>query len=268
MTSSFTVQNFINILDDIAPFSQAAEWDNVGLMLGTPRQPVSGIMLGLDPTTNLLDQAIQRGLNTILTHHPLIFHSLKNIRPDHPLGSLIKKGLGNELNILACHTNLDVVQNGVSYILARQLGLSGLIPLQQTGTENLIGYGRLGSLAVPLAGLDFLARVKDLLQLPVLPVAGRIPKMISRVAVCGGSGSDLAESAFKAGAEIYITAEIKHATARWAEANNFCIVDGSHFATENIIIRPLAAQLRNIFRHKNIEIAIEVAEQENSINFL
>jgi putative NIF3 family GTP cyclohydrolase 1 type 2 len=93
MTSSFTVQNFIDILDDIAPFSQAAEWDNVGLMLGDPRQQISGILLGLDPTPDLLDQAIKRGANTILTHHPLIFHPLKNIRPDQPTGSLIKKVL-------------------------------------------------------------------------------------------------------------------------------------------------------------------------------
>jgi dinuclear metal center YbgI/SA1388 family protein len=268
MTSSFTVQNFIDILDDIAPFSQAAEWDNVGLMLGDPRQQISGILLGLDPTPDLLDQAIKRGANTILTHHPLIFHPLKNIRPDQPTGSLIKKGLVNELNILACHTNLDVVPDGVSDILARQLGLDSLVPLQPTGREENIGYGRLGTLAEPLAGPDFLARLQDILNLPVLPVAGQVPEMISKVAVCGGSGSDLAETAFNAGADVYITAEIKHATARWAEAGNLCIIDGSHFATENIIIQPLAARLQKILRNKNIDISIEIGEQENSIQFL
>jgi putative NIF3 family GTP cyclohydrolase 1 type 2 len=161
-----------------------------------------------------------------------------------------------------------VVPDGVSDILARQLGLDSLVPLQPTGREENIGYGRLGTLAEPLAGPDFLARLQDILNLPVLPVAGQVPEMISKVAVCGGSGSDLAETAFNAGADVYITAEIKHATARWAEAGNLCIIDGSHFATENIIIRPLAARLQKILRNKNIDISIEIGEQENSIQFL
>ena len=268
MTSSFTVENLLDILDDIAPFAQAAEWDNVGLMLGDPQQQVSGILLGLDPTRDLLDQAIGRGLNTILTHHPLIFHPLKTVRPDQPLGSLIKKGLGNELNILACHTNLDVVPDGVSDVLARRLGLKNLVPLQQTGPEEHIGYGRLGILTEPQNGSDFLTRLGKTLGLSVLLVAGQVPETVTRVAVCGGSGSELAEAAFAAGADIYLTAEIKHATARWAEANNFCIIDGSHFATENIIIQPLAARLQDIFRKKNMKIPVEIARQENSIRFL
>ncbi len=265
MPSSFSVQNFINILDDIAPFAQAAEWDNVGLLLGDPGVQVTGILLALDPTGDVLNQAINRKLNTILTHHPLIFHPLKALRLDLPPGALIKKGIINELNILACHTNLDVVPDGVSDVLARELGLEKLVPLQHTGGDELIGYGRMGTLPSPLYGEDFLARLRNVLQLPVLPVAGPVPEMVSRVAVCGGSGSDLAQTAFKAGADIYISAEIKHSVARWAESCNFCIVDGSHFATENIIIRPLAKRLRKIFSDRNMKMAVEIAKQENSI---
>ncbi len=268
MTTFFKIQNFIDILNDMAPFSHAAEWDNVGLMIGNPEQRVSGILLGLDPTIDLLDQAIKQGHNTILTHHPLIFHPLKTIRPDYPPGSLIKKGLADDLSILACHTNLDVVPGGVSDVLARKLGLENPVPLQLTDREELIGYGRVGTLPGPVAGTDFLDRLHEIFRLPVLPVAGQPPETISKVAVCGGSGSELAETAFKAGADIYITAEIKHSTARWAEACNFCIVDGSHFATENVVIKPLAARLKKIFKNKNIEIPVEVGEQKNSITFL
>lgn len=261
------VQNFLDILDDLAPFSLAADWDNVGLMLGSPLQEITGVLVGLDPDSQLFDEAVTCGLNTILTHHPLIFHGLKSIRTDQAQGRLIQKALGAGLNIIACHTNLDVVEDGVSHCLAAGLGLQELVPLVKTSGQEGVGFGRVGLLPIPLAGHIFMERLREMLGLDALAFAGRLPTQVSRVAVCGGSGSDLAEAALSAGVDLYITAELKHATAIWAVENNFCIVDGSHFATENIVVPSLASRLQKIFVDRNEKIKVKItSRQKNPIS--
>ncbi len=247
MTAPFTIDKLLTLLDRISPFSGAATWDNIGLMVGDPRRETSGILLALDPTEALLTEARARNCNTIITHHPLIFHPLKNIRLDQPLGRLLALAIEQQINIIACHTNLDVVAGGVSDVLARRLGVSNPLPLQNeqpAGTDPAAaGFGRYGDLAAPLPAEQFLARLAGILKLEALPVAGPLPATIGKVAVCGGSGSELAERAAELGADIYVTAEIKHATARWAEMRGFCLVDAGHYPSEDPVIGELATSL-------------------------
>lgn len=246
MTEILDVNKLLKLLDAFSPFRQAEAWDNVGLMVGDPGREVRGILLALDPTEPLLDECRILNCNTIITHHPLIFHPLKNIRPDQPLGRLLAASLSDEINIIACHTNLDVAGDGVSDALGRRLGLTNLQPLQPANPgspPDSLGFGRLGDLAEPLSGEEFLLELLKALNLEAVPVAGPLPAMVRRVAVCGGSGSDLAETARQAGADLYVSAEIKHAAARWAEMHAFCLVDAGHYHSENPATAALAARL-------------------------
>ncbi|MDZ7641892.1 MAG: Nif3-like dinuclear metal center hexameric protein [Desulfurivibrio sp.] len=247
MSAPFSVDKLLTLLDTVSPFSQAAAWDNVGLMVGAADREVSGILLALDPTPELLAECRHHHCNTIITHHPPIFHPLSSIRSDQPEGQLVSQAIKDNINLLACHTNLDVVTDGVSEVLARLLGVTASVPLapldppsdaSATTNANLPanGFGRYGPLATPLSGAEFLARIASRLKLPALAVAGPLPEQVATVAVCGGSGSDLARRAAEVGADIYITAEIKHATARWAESRGLCVVDAGHFATENPVV--------------------------------
>ena len=247
MTAALIVQNILDVLDDFAPFSLAAEWDNVGLLLGRPEAPISGICVALDPSLDLLDEALEQGLNTIITHHPLLFHPLKQIRTDSPLGQIIAKAMAAEMQIIACHTNLDVVPDGVSDVLAHKLGLVDCQPLQVHGADSAYGFGRLGRLPSAMVGAEFLDRVSQTLQQPEMIVAGSVPEIVHQVAVCGGSCGDLAELARQQGAQIFITAEVKHSVARWAEDAGICLLDCGHFSTEQIIIEPLVARLDSLF---------------------
>lgn len=236
MGLTLTTSDLLATLDRLAPFALAEPWDNVGLMVGAPGHAVTGILVGLDPTETLLDEAIALGANTIITHHPLLFKPAKSIRTDQPLGRTLAKALGHGINIIACHTNLDVIANGVSDILAQHLGLTECQPLETTSiTNNAMGFGRIGTLPQPTSGDRLLAKISAVLHCPALLVAGPIPATVSRVAVCGGSGSELAERALTLGAQVYVSAEIKHSTARWAETAGLCLVDAGHFATENCI---------------------------------
>jgi putative NIF3 family GTP cyclohydrolase 1 type 2 len=231
---SVLVRDIISHLDNEAPFSLAETWDNVGLLVGNPDYPVTSLLIGLDPTNALIDEAIATGADTIITHHPVIFRPLACINTADPTGKLLEKALAHRIAIIACHTNLD----------------SG------------IGMGRIGHYTEPIQASTFIRTALKTLDLPILQVAGTLPETVRTVAVCGGSGSDLAPNAFAQGADIYLSAEIKHSTARWAEEHNFCIIDGTHYGTERLAVQLLAEKFTNIGHQQNWNITISQTQTE------
>jgi len=259
------VQDILESLNREAPFSLAESWDNVGLLVGDPNQKVTAVLAGLDPTNSLVDEAIALGANTIVTHHPVIFKPLQSINTADPSGRLLEKALSNHIAIIGCHTNFDSAREGVSDFLALQLGLENLIPLVFSPDNNTMntGLGRIGVFPSPLDSEDFLARVFAVLHLTDVQMAGTLPEKVATVAVCGGSGSDLAPIAFQRGADVYLSAEIKHSTAVWAVENNFCIIDGTHYATEKPAVTLLVNKLREAGNRNNWKIKIQQTTTEH-----
>lgn len=263
---SFLLQDLLAVLDEIAAFELAESWDNVGVMVGDPGQSVSGILVALDPTEEALQEAAESGADVLLTHHPLIFHPLKSVRTDQPVGSFLAKALESRIAVVGCHTNLDVVPGGVSDVFASRLGLTDIRPLAPKGNIPAAGhgFGRVGRFSEALSQDVFRDRLFSVLQLPVIRVAGKLPESIATVAVCGGSGSDLAETAFRSGAQVYITGEVKHSVARWAERAGLCVIDAGHFATENLVVPMLVAALRKGFAKKGFQIPVRASERQES----
>ncbi len=256
------LRHIVNHLNSVAPFDLAESWDNVGLLVGNAENPVSSILLGLDATTTLLDEAIELGADTIITHHPVIFKPLARIDTADPSGRLLQKALSHNIAIIACHTNLDCALDGVSDILARSLGLSQLSPLLPSRDGAATGLGRIGRFPEPITAGQFLRTTLETLGLNSIQMAGRLPALIRNVAVCGGSGSDLAALARNRGADVYLSAEIKHSTARWAEENDFCIIDGTHYGTEQPAVQLLSSMLQEICASRNWQIAITRTKTE------
>jgi dinuclear metal center YbgI/SA1388 family protein len=245
---SIQIHQLLAGLEQIAPFSLAENWDNVGLLVGNPEACVSAILLGLDPSIQLLDEAIARGADTIITHHPIIFHPLATILTNSPAGLFFEKALTHKMNVIACHTNLDNAAAGVSDALAEALGLTELTPLRpRTIVET--GAGRIGSFNPPLTASAFMDKLFDVLKLDTIQIAGQIPAQVKTMALCGGSGSELAEIALLKGAGLYLSAEIKHNTARWAEECGFCVIDGTHYGTE----KPAMS-----FLHRKLQVMAEL----------
>jgi dinuclear metal center YbgI/SA1388 family protein len=264
---TFSTTTLLSILDTIAPFAMAEPWDNVGLMVGDPDRQVSGILIGLDPTESLLHEALALNLNTILTHHPLIFHPLKTIPNNTPMGRILKTALGHDLSLIACHTNLDLVAAGVSNALAEKIGLRDTRPLveQDPATPGQSpGFGKIGTLPVPLSSDQFLSLLLTALAAPGLQFAGSLPEKIHRVALCGGSGSDLAETAWRMGAQVYITGEVKHSVARWAEDAGFGVIDAGHYPTENLIVPVLAEMLKKSCANRGFTPTITTTVQQDN----
>lgn len=239
-TSPIKLRGLLAVLEEIAASSLAESWDNVGLMVGNPEQEVTGVLVALDFTEDLLAEAEQCGCNVVVTHHPLIFKPLQAVRTDQVTGRLLARALASGVAVVSCHTNLDKVAGGVNDVLAQRLGLDdcrvlAADPNSPAGT----GFGRIGDLPATISFTEFIDKLLGVLAVPAVRVAGVVPEKLSTLAVCGGSGSELAETAREAGAQLFVTGEVKHSTARWAEAAGFCVIDAGHYATEQLVVPSL-----------------------------
>jgi dinuclear metal center YbgI/SA1388 family protein len=264
MVSPIKLKDILAYVGQFAPWELAEPWDNVGLMVGNPDQEATGVLIALDPTRQVIEEAILKKANIILTHHPLIFHPLKSINTATPIGQFLKKALAHDIAVVSCHTNLDIISDGVSDALARVLYLHNTRPLTLTGNRPDQGFGKVGNLPKPMQGGAFIHFVAQRLQLEAMMIAGPLPATVSTIAVCGGSGSDLAEAALQGGADVYITAELKHSVARWAEDNGLCVIDAGHFATENIVIPSLLARMTAFFAENNNPAPVMASQRQNS----
>ena len=252
-----------------APKELAESWDNVGLLAGSPAAEARGILLGLDPTSALLEAAQDLGANVVITHHPVIFHPLKALRTDQPTGHFLATAIKHDIHVIACHTNLDSAVGGVSDILARNMGLEDIIPLVLANCETpSCGLGRTGRYSMPLSPDQCIERLKSSCHPPWLLEAGNRPDQVSTVAVCGGSCSDFAQAALESGADLFITAEVKHSIARWAEEAGLWIIDGGHFATEQPAMEPLRQRLRSELAQTALENRIYAAGQSSPLNII
>ncbi len=236
MAECLTVRELLGFLDGYAPFSWAESWDNVGLMVGDHSTAVSGILISLDPTLEVFDEAKAAGCNTIISHHPLLFQPLKQILTDTVQGSLLRRALLDDVQIIACHTNLDVAPDGVNDALAARIGLTATGPLVARDCAPNCGLGRIGVLEKGMGGPQFLHHLSACLGQPDIMVAGVLPSQIDRLAVCGGSCGEFGPQARDGGAQLLITSEVKHSQARWAEDAGFCLIDCGHYATENVVV--------------------------------
>ena len=226
------VKDVTRVIEEFAPLSIQEKWDNSGLCIGSPEAPVSSVLLGLDCTPELVDEAIACGADMIVTHHPLIFSGLKKISPDDMIGEAVIKAIKAGISIYAAHTNADKVIAGVSGAMAAKLGLKNVEILSEDGEGT--GLGAVGDLPEPLTAEEALALVKERFSLDIVrcskPVAGKI----ERVAMCGGSGGSLISAAKASGAQLYLSGDISY--HNFFTPEGFMLMDIGHYESEIEIV--------------------------------
>lgn len=222
------------------------DYDNSGFLIGDAGRDYSGTLVSLDLTQAVADEAVAAGLNLIVTHHPLIFGGAKRITSDDSVGRLIMSLIENRIAVYAAHTNLDSLPWGVSAALAERLGLQNYSVLSP-GNEGT-GFGAIGQLAMAERASLFVSRVKHLLGLPTVRYVGDVQRSVKRVAVCGGSGAFLIGDAVRAGADIYLTADLKYHDFQRAE-RGMLLCDIGHYESEQfakeIIFRVVSEKFSN-----------------------
>ena len=237
------VKDITEVIEAFAPLSVQEKWDNSGLCVGSHDAEVNSVLLGLDCTEELVDEAIACGADMIVTHHPLIFSSLKRISPDDQVGAAVIKAVKAGISIYAAHTSADKVVSGVSGAMAARLGLTDVEILQEDGEGT--GLGVVGNLPCPMSAERAISLVKQAFDLKVLKCSKPLKGEISRVAMCGGSGSSLISTARQSGAQLYISGDISY--HNFFTSEDFMIMDIGHYESEIEIVEILFSLLRKNF---------------------
>ena len=237
------VKDIIQVIEDFAPLSAQEGWDNSGLCVGSPDDEVNGVLMALDCTPELVDEAVACGADLIVTHHPLIFSGLKKISPDNQVGLAVMKAIKAGISIYAAHTNADKVLAGVSGAMAARLNLTDVEILQKNG-EN-VGLGVVGNLPEPLDAENLIVQVKEKFGLKAMRTSRPLDSKISRIAMCGGSGGSLIGEARRAGAQLYISGDISY--HNFFTEDDFMLMDIGHYESEIDIVGILFSLLKKNF---------------------
>ena len=368
------VQMITSLLSDLAPTSFATEWDNVGLQVGKFNQEVTNVLLSLDVNSQVIEEAIDKNCELIISHHPMFINGLKSIHDQTSTGNEVMKAIKNDITIYSAHTNLDIAPQGLNDYLAGLLNIEIIKPLKVTdknsyyklvffvpedyfsqvrsavleagaghigdyshtsfavkGTgsfkpgkksdpfigkkdeltevkerrvetivaENKIndvlramtkihpyeevaydiyplkhsgenfGLGRLGQLNQTMILDDYIKLVKNKLNLEQLRYTGTGNEEIKKVAICNGSGADFIRNAKYAGADLYITGDVKYHEAQMADQYGIPLIDAGHHGTEVIVKDLLNDYLKDKAFQNNYQVNFIKSEVDtNPWNYL
>lgn len=237
------VKDVFEELCRLAPLELQMGFDNSGFLFGIEQNEVKKVLLSLDVTPQVVEEAVELGAELIVSHHPLIFSPLKAVTDEKLL-----KLAANDISVISMHTNLDIARGGVNDVLMEALGASVEAPLDEQDC------GRVGDLPQPMSMGEFLSLCKAVLKTKGLRYydSGR---PVERLAVMGGSGGDSLETAFQLGCDTYLTADIKYHQFLQAAELGMNLIDGDHFCTENLVIPVLAGKLQEHFKELSFTVS-------------
>ena len=203
------LREIIAALERLAPLRLQDEWDNSGLQVGFPESEISGILVCLDVTEAIVDEAVAKGFNLIVSHHPLLFKALRQVSDATYQQRCVVRALSAGVSIYSAHTSLDNAPGGVNYKIAELLGLQNLRWLSPMAGEDA-GSGLVGELPLPENDKEFFGRVKQLFGVQSLRHSVPDGRQIRRVALCGGAGAFLLRDAVAAGADCFLSGEFHY----------------------------------------------------------
>ena len=226
------IKDIISAIKQVAPLKLQENYDNSGLQVGNPEVVCSGVLLCVDPTVEIVQEAAQRGFNLIVSHHPLLFHGVKCVSDRTRSERVLAEAIRNDIAIYSAHTSLDSSAFGISRRMAQMLELSDVEVLVPNAAVPDAGLGAVGNLPRPMAPDEFARYVKQTFGSAALRMSADNPGFpIVRVALCGGSGAEFVSQAIAAGAQAYVTADCKH--NQFIDHNHrILLIDAGHYETE------------------------------------
>ena len=222
------IKQVVDALEHYAPLPLQEGYDNAGLQVGlTEAVEMSGALLCLDVTEEVVDEAIQKGCNLIVSHHPLIFRKLARISDENYVQRTVRKAIKNDITIVSMHTNMDAATGGVNFKIAEKLGLRNVCFFGGTKEVNGVegGEGVIGEIvdedietsdelrerfAEGIAADDLVLMLRERFAVESVQCNQLLRRPIKKVALCGGAGSFLLDAAIAAGADAFITGEMHY----------------------------------------------------------
>jgi dinuclear metal center YbgI/SA1388 family protein len=245
------VADVVSVLEKLYEPGWAEEWDAVGLVCGDPEAEVHPVLFAVDPVEVVVDEAIDLDAELVVAHHPLFLRPVHGVAATTPKGRVVHRLLTHGVALHVAHTNADRAAPGVSDALAAALGLTPIRPLAPLAggpDDAVLGVGRICELAEPESLGRFVGRVRR--GLPATPtgirLAGDHDHEVRTIALCGGAGDSLLEAARAAGADVFLTADLRHHPAGEAlEQAGPALVDVAHWASEWPWLADAARRLTN-----------------------
>ena len=226
------IKEVLSALERFAPLPLQESWDNAGLQVGLTETEVSGALLCLDVTERIVDEAVRKECNLIVSHHPLLFRGLKTISDLTDVQRTVMKTIEQGICVVSMHTNMDNAKGGVNFKMAEKLGLQQVrffAPKTVDGIEA--GSGVVGTLAEPLAADDFVKVVKKTFDVECAMCNELLRRPVQKVAICGGAGDFLLDAAIAEGADAFITGEMHyHQYFGYEQRIQICVI--GHYQSE------------------------------------
>jgi dinuclear metal center YbgI/SA1388 family protein len=246
-------RQILDALEQYAPLPLQDGFDNAGLQIGlTEEQEVTGALLCLDVTEDVIDEAVRKGCNLIVAHHPLLFHGLKSITGKTYVERCVVKAIKNGVGIYAAHTNLDNAQGGVNYRIAEKIGLDNIAFLETKQSLMPSGAGVIGVLPEAEDEEPFLNRLKTLFDIKCLRHNALCGRKIRKVALCGRAGGFLLDNAIKQGADAFLTGEMRYHDY-FGHDGDLLIAEMGHYESEQYTMDIFEDMLRRHFPELKIE---------------
>ena len=222
----------LSALERFAPLPLQESWDNAGLQVGLTETEVSGALLCLDVNERIVEEAVSKGCNLIVSHHPLLFRGLKTISDLTDVQRTVMKVIENRLCVVSMHTNMDNAKGGVNFRIAQKLGLQDVQFFASKTVEGIeAGSGVTGELTEPMAADDFVLKVKKAFGVECAMCNELLRRPVRKVAICGGAGDFLLDEALKAGADAFITGEMHyHQYFGYEQQIQICVI--GHYQSE------------------------------------
>ena len=258
----------LDLLNQIAPKKCVADWDNSGFLVGDRESNINKVMLALDPTFDVIEQAIANKVDLLITHHPLLFRKIKSVTTDDVVGRKVLRLIENKINYVAMHTNADatiIAQNAAKALSLSEVEVltgenadAGCVMFDETQPMQEQGYGVVRNLLNPMPAGSLACKIKECFEIDTLNLYGDKSKDVKRVAVLPGSGGEEIVMAMGKGADIYITGDIKYHEGLDAKESGFVVIDAGHYGLEKSFPKLLAYELS-----KKIPELSVVCAQEN-----
>ena len=250
------VKEVLNALEQFAPLPLQESWDNAGLQVGLTEAEVSGALLCLDVTEAVVDEALRKGCNLVVSHHPLLFRGLKTISDLTDVQRTVRKAIQHEVCVISMHTNMDNARGGVNFKIAAKLGLTDVEFMAEKRVGDVTcGSGVIGTLEEPMAADDFVKRVKQAFGVECAMTNELLRRPVSRVAICGGAGDFLLDDAVAAGADAFITGEMHyHQYFGYEQRIQICVI--GHYQSEQFTTEVF----RDIIAERCPGVKTEIAE--------
>ena len=248
---SVSFKAIIDVMENLAPLTLKEDWDNPGLLVGNPEQEVQSVLLTLDVTKENVCYAVDHGFDCIISHHPVIFSGIKALRTDTYDGRMFAQLLSHNIGVYCAHTNLDSATGGVNDVLASLLELHDVRPLD--GEEGS-SMGRIGRLSEAMS----LAEVMEYIKVKLNRPGGKEKEIVESIALCGGAATCFMNDAVRAGADLYLTGDVKYHDFQQAVKDDIFLVDGGHYGTEFPVVFELQRLLQTESEKRGWEVKFVV----------